>query len=94
MDQPLFRSGRVLMLSGLPFESHGAFPAQGGVSAAWVVEAVDVFEEGEFDLSAGLLVPSLYDFGLEGFEKALDGGIIMAIAFAAHPLPDSGCLHQ
>ena len=29
MDLSRFRSGQVLMLSGLSFESHGAFPAQG-----------------------------------------------------------------
>ena len=29
LDLSRFRSGQVLMLSGLPFESHGAFPAQG-----------------------------------------------------------------
>ena len=29
LDLSRFRSGQVLMLGGLPFESHGAFPAQG-----------------------------------------------------------------
>lgn len=29
VDLSRFRSGQVLMLSGLPFKSHGAFPAQG-----------------------------------------------------------------
>ena len=28
LDLPRFRSGQVLMLSGLSFEGHGAFPAQ------------------------------------------------------------------
>ena len=27
VDLSRFRSGQVLMLSGLPFKSHGAFPA-------------------------------------------------------------------
>ena len=54
------------------------------MSAARIVEAVDVFEEGDFDLSAGRPVAAPDHFGLEGFEKALDGGVIIAIAFAAH----------
>jgi hypothetical protein len=28
LDLSQLRSGQVLMLSGLPFKSHGAFPAQ------------------------------------------------------------------
>lgn len=31
-------------LRGLSFEGQGAFPTQGGVPSAWIVEAVDVFE--------------------------------------------------
>ena len=56
LDLSRFRSGQVFMLSGLAFEGHGAFPAQGCVSSARVVEAIDVFEEGNFDLPAGLPV--------------------------------------
>ena len=52
--------------------------------AARVVEAVDVFEEGNFDLSAGLPVSTPDQFGLERFEVALDGRVIIAIFLAAH----------
>ena len=54
------------------------------MSAAWIIEDVDVFEEGDFDVPAGLPASAPDQFGLEGFEKVLDGGVIIAIAFAAH----------
>ena len=44
LDLSRFRSCQVLMLSGLSFEGHGAFPAQCGMPTTRVVEAVDVFE--------------------------------------------------
>ena len=54
------------------------------MSAAGVIEAVDVFEKGNFDLPAGLPVSAPNHFRLEGFEKALDGSIVIAVTFAAH----------
>lgn len=53
--------------------------------AARVVEAVYVFVEGDFDLSTGLLVAAPDEFGLQRLEDAFDGGIVVAIALAAHP---------
>ena len=61
--------------------------------AARVLEAVDVFEDGDLDLAAGLSVPAPDQFGLQRLEEAFDGGIVVTIAFPAHPLPGSGCLH-
>ena len=52
------------------------------MSAARVVEAVDVFKEGDFDVAAGLPVSAPEQFGLEGFEEALDGRVIIAISLA------------
>ena len=54
------------------------------MSAAWVIEAVDVLEDGGFGLSAGFprLAPDA--LGLDGLEEGLDGGIVIAVAFAAH----------
>jgi hypothetical protein len=49
------------------------------VFASRVVEAVDVFEEGDLDLSTGLPVAAPDEFGLQGFEEAFDGGIVVAI---------------
>ena len=52
--------------------------------SARVVEAVDVFEEGDLDFAAGLLVAAPDQFCLQGFEEAFDGRIVVAIALAAH----------
>lgn len=52
--------------------------------AAGVVEAVDVFEKGCFDLTPGSPVAAADEFGLQRFEEAFDSGIIIAIAFPAH----------
>lgn len=57
--------------------------------AARVVEAVDVSEEGDFGVSAGLPVATPDDFGFERFEEAFDGGIVVAIALAAHRHPET-----
>ena len=42
---------------------------------ARVVEAVYVFEEGDFDLATGLPVAAPDQFGLQRFEEAFDGGV-------------------
>jgi hypothetical protein len=54
------------------------------VFAARIVEAVDVFENGDFDLSSCLPVSAPDHFGFEGFEKALDSCVVIAIALSAH----------
>ena len=51
---------------------------------AWIVEAVDVFENGNFDLSAGLPVSAPNHFCLERFEKALNCGVVIAVTLSAH----------
>ena len=48
LDLSRFCAAPVSHLCGLSFESQGAFPAQGRVPSARVVEAVDVFEDGQF----------------------------------------------
>ncbi len=59
--------------------------------ASRVVEAVDVFEEGDLDLATGLPFAAPDEFSLQGFEEAFDGRIVVAIALAAHrnlePMP-------
>ena len=40
--------------------------------SARVVEAVDVFEEGDLDFAAGLSVAVPDQFGFQGFEEAFD----------------------
>ena len=47
--------------------------------SARVVEAVDVFEEGDFDLAPCLPVPAPDQFCLQRLEEAFDGRIVIAI---------------
>lgn len=47
-----FDAAPIAHLSGLPFESRGAFPAEGQVSSTWIVEAVDVFEDCDLSITA------------------------------------------
>ena len=54
------------------------------MSTARIVEAVDVFENGDFDLSSCLPVSAPDHFGFEGFEKAFDSCVVIAIALSAH----------
>ena len=54
------------------------------MSAARIVEAVDVFENGDFDLPAGLPISAPNHFRLDGFEEALNCGVVMTVALAAH----------
>ena len=63
------------------------------MTAAWVIEAVDVLEDGRFGLPTGFPGSPPDQLGLDRFEERLHCGIVIAVSFAAHPLPGSGCLH-
>jgi hypothetical protein len=52
--------------------------------AAGIVEAVDVLREGIADVVSGCPSVPPDQFGLEGFEKGLDGSIFVTFALAAH----------
>lgn len=52
--------------------------------SAQVVEDVCTFEEGDLDVAVGLPVVTSYQFGFQRLEEALDGGIVIAVAFPAH----------
>jgi len=78
------------MLGGLLFERHGGFPADCWVSASGMIDAVDVCEEGDFDLVPGLPVSAPDPFGLQRFEGTFDGGFIVTIAFPAHRWLEAG----
>ena len=54
------------------------------MSAADVVEAVDVIKEGLGDESVGCPWLSPDEFSLQGFEEGLDGGIVVAVTPATH----------
>lgn len=49
-----------------------------------IVEAVDVLEDGQFDVSARLQRSSPEYFRLDRLEERLEGGVVIAAAFAAH----------
>ena len=51
---------------------------------ARVIEAVDVLEDGRLSLSAGFPRASPNQLGLDRLEEGLNGGVIVAIALAAH----------
>jgi len=51
---------------------------------ARIIEAVDVLEDGGFDLATCFPRPAPDQFGLDGFEEGLNRGVIVAIALAAH----------
>lgn len=49
-----------------------------------IVESVDVFKQGQFDLPSGFPSPTPDQLGLEGLEEGFDGGIVETIALAVH----------
>lgn len=51
--------------------------------ATRVIEAVDIFEEGNFDLAPVLPVPPTDQFGRQRFEDAVDCGNVVTIAVVA-----------
>ena len=57
------------------------------MTATWVVEAVDVFKEGDFDVVAGLPATAPDQFGLEGFElwPKVDGAVKSRFILGAGP---------
>ena len=54
------------------------------MSAARVMEAVDVLEDGGFGLATGFPNPASDQFGLDDLEERPDSGVVMAVALAAH----------
>ena len=53
------------------------------MTAAWIVEAIDVFEDRHISLSAEVPRVSPDQFGLDRFEEGFNGGI-KAISLAAY----------
>jgi hypothetical protein len=54
------------------------------VSAARIVETVDVIEDGHLSLSACVPCVSPDQLCFDGFEEGFNGGIIIAISFSTH----------
>jgi hypothetical protein len=54
------------------------------VPTARVIEAVDVLEDGGLGLSAGFPGAPPDQLRLDGLEEGLNGGVVIAVSFAAH----------
>ena len=54
------------------------------MSSAWIVEAIDVFEDRHLGLPPGCPRPSPDQLGLDRFEERFNGRIVITITFAAH----------
>ena len=54
------------------------------MAAARIVEAIDVFEDCHLGLRPRFPRPSPDQLCLDGFEKRLDGGIVITISLATH----------
>lgn len=54
------------------------------MTAAGVVEAIDVLEDSSFCLLPRWPTLPPDHFRLQGFEECLDGGVVVTIALAAH----------
>ena len=51
---------------------------------AQVIDAVDVLEHGSFGFATGLLPAPPDQFGLDGLENGLNGGVLVAVTLAAY----------
>jgi len=77
------------------------------MSAAWIIEAVNVLEDGDFNGPSCLPGISPNQLGFDGFEEGFHHGVIhcltvvcplqtmrrITITLATHALPGSACLH-
>jgi hypothetical protein len=54
------------------------------MSAAGVLESVDVLKNGSFRLTSRWPALPPDEFGLQGFEECLDRGIVVTISLTAH----------
>jgi len=54
------------------------------VASTWIIEAVDVFEYGDFSLTPGLPGAAPDQFGLDGFEEGLNSSIVITVPLATH----------
>ena len=55
-----------------------------GMSAAWVIEAVDVLEDGGFGLATRFPRPAPNQLDHDRLEEGLNGSVVIAVAFSAH----------
>ena len=63
---------------------------QGAVSALAIVEGFDVIEDLGASLAAGVEVAAIDQFEFESAPEAFHGGVVVAVAFAAHRGDEAG----
>ena len=54
------------------------------MTAAWIVEAVDVVEDRHLSMSACVPCVPPEQLGLDGFEERFNSGVVIAIALSTH----------
>jgi len=59
------------------------------MTAAAIVEAIDVLEDGSFGVPPRRPFLSPDQFGFQRFEEGFDGGIIVTVTLAAHRWPQA-----
>ncbi|MFT4784541.1 MAG: hypothetical protein ACI9IV_002288, partial [Paracoccaceae bacterium] len=63
------------------------------MTPSWIIEPIDILEDGPFSLASGFPAVAPDQLCFERFEECFHHGIVVAISFAAHPLPGSACCH-
>ncbi len=84
VDLSRFCAAPSARLSHLSFEGDGAFPSQCFVTAARIVEAVDVLEDCHLSLPPCFPGPSPDQLCLDGFEEGFDSGVVVAVSPSTH----------
>ena len=52
--------------------------------SAWIVEAIDILEDGQLCFSSRLPRPAPDQLGLDRFEEGFDSRVVVTISLAAH----------
>ena len=84
MDLSRFRAALIAHLSDLSFEGQGAFPAECRMPASRIVEAIDVFKDG--DLSVSTCAPGALpqQLSFDRLEEGFHCRVVVAIASPTH----------
>ncbi len=84
MDLSRFRAAPISHLCSLCFEGQGVFPAECRMLASRILEAIDVFQDG--DLSVATCVPGALpqQLSLDRLEEGFYRCVVVAVAGSAH----------
>ena len=74
---------------GPPFEVYGGQVSERRVPSVGIVEALDVFEQGDFGFGPVGKSPSNKPLAFEAGEEALAQGVVVAVAHRAHGRSDA-----